>query len=74
MDKRFDELDKKARWKWGSVVVPLAVSIFPHSSHWLQQRLALDVIHKVSTPAELGRVLAGSLRLSKCQYFSNLLK
>jgi uncharacterized membrane protein YhdT len=30
MDKRFDELDKKARWKWGSVVVPLAVSIFPH--------------------------------------------
>ncbi|EPG8841275.1 MULTISPECIES: ELKS/Rab6-interacting/CAST family protein [Klebsiella] len=28
MDKRFDELDKKARWKWGSVIIPLAMSIF----------------------------------------------
>ncbi|WP_380198681.1 hypothetical protein [Klebsiella pneumoniae] len=27
MDKRFDKLEEKARWKWGSVVVPVAVGI-----------------------------------------------
>nr|DAM18451.1 MAG TPA: hypothetical protein [Caudoviricetes sp.] len=32
------------------------------------------MIHKLSTPAVLEWVLAGSLRLSKIQYFSNLLK
>nr|DAL29234.1 MAG TPA_asm: hypothetical protein [Caudoviricetes sp.] len=36
--------------------------------------LSSGAIHKVSTPAELGRVLVGSLRLSKSQNFSNLLK
>ena len=27
MDTRFDKLEDKARWKWGSVVVPVAVGI-----------------------------------------------
>ena len=27
IDKRFDKLEEKARWKWGSVVVPVAVGI-----------------------------------------------
>ncbi|HDH1443533.1 hypothetical protein I8N75_09230 [Klebsiella quasipneumoniae] len=27
LDKRFDKLEDKARWKWGSVVVPVAVGI-----------------------------------------------
>ncbi|HFR0339326.1 TPA: DUF1640 domain-containing protein [Klebsiella pneumoniae] len=27
IDKRFDKLEDKARWKWGSVVVPVAVGI-----------------------------------------------
>lgn len=27
LDKRFDKLEDKARWKWGGVVVPVAVGI-----------------------------------------------
>lgn len=27
IDRRFDKLDDKARWKWGSVIIPVAVGL-----------------------------------------------